>query len=380
MIELSKYEAGKYQRDPSGYSYFIPSQINNNWSWTDQQINTLLEKASIRLGELNSFARLVPNIGLFIQLHVTKEAVVSSRIEGTQTKIDEVLLRESEIKPERKDDYQEVINYIKAMNNAVALLPDLPVSSRLMNLTHKTLMQGVRGENKMPGEFRKSQNWIGGTNPMDALFVPPHHSLVPRSMNDLEMFIHNNNCHIPELIKIAITHYQFETIHPYLDGNGRIGRLLITLLMIEKEVLSQPLLYLSTFFERNKSLYYDNLTFVRTRNNMKQWIKYFLIAIAETAEEAGKRLSRILEFKKEQESFIKEKFGRRTDNALKLLDLLFTKPVVYVSDVQETLQLTYKSSNSLISQFVEFSMIEKLSFGERKRVFMFRDYLTLFDA
>jgi Fic family protein len=216
------------------------------------------------------------NINLFIHLHITKEAVISSRIEGTRTGIDEALLPEEEISPEKRDEWREVANYIKAMNTAIKNLQHLPLSTRLLRETHGILMQGVRGEHKNPGEFRRSQNWIGGTSPSDAFFVPPAHPHINELMGDLENFLHNQDISVPALVRIAIAHYQFETIHPFLDGNGRIGRLLITLFLVSERILDQPLLYLSVFFEKKRTLYYDNLQQVRDNNDLLSWIKYFL--------------------------------------------------------------------------------------------------------
>lgn len=254
MIQLDKFLAGHYE-EGYGYKYFVPNLINDAWEWKDSLINHLLEKAALRLGELNSFSRLVPNIDLFIQLHVTKEAVISSRIEGTQTRMDEALLPENEVKIERRDDWKEVRNYIKALNEAISCLEKLPISSRLIKTTHRLLLDSVRGEHKLPGEFRNSQNWIGGKSLADAKYIPPTHQLVGELMGDLEKFLNNDQIQLPALLKIAIAHYQFETIHPFLDGNGRIGRLLITLFLVKEGLLEKPLLYLSTFFETPKDLY-----------------------------------------------------------------------------------------------------------------------------
>ena len=267
MKEFEKYSAGHFEKG-YGYKFFVPELINKEWSWRTPIINKLLEKAAIKLGELNSFARLVPNIDLFIQLHVTKEAVVSSRIEGTRTNMDEALLPIEEIRPERQDDWLEVKNYIAALNEAILELQNLPLSSRLLRKTHNTLLQSVRGEHQHPGEFRTSQNWIGGASLSDAVFIPPQHHIVNSLMVDLESFLNNDQIEVPALIKIALAHYQFETIHPFLDGNGRIGRLMITLYLVNKGILEKPLLYLSEYFENNKDLYYDNLTRVRTHKNM----------------------------------------------------------------------------------------------------------------
>lgn len=378
MIQIEKYIAGTRTKHPTGYTFFKPEKINDQWKWEDQTINTLLEKAAIKLGELNSYSKLVPNIDLFIQLHVTKEAVVSSRIEGTQTGMDEALLDIEEISPERKDDWYEVRNYVKALNQAIVELETLPISSRLIKKTHEVLLDSVRGENKLPGEFRSSQNWIGGNSLIDAVFIPPSHDLVNELMGDLENFLHNDHINVPALIRIGIAHYQFETIHPFLDGNGRIGRLLITLFLVDQNILSKPLLYLSAFFEKNKSLYYDNLTHVRTKNDILQWLKYFLVGVAETAENATQTLSNILELKAGIENKIASDFGKKGMNANLLLQYLFIKPVIHVKQVQEHLGVSYKAANQLVSDFVEADILKEVTGNSRNRVFSFTEYIKLF--
>ncbi len=378
MIQLEQYTAGKKVKDPTGYIYFLPTSINQAWVWQDQEINALLEKAAIKLGELNSFSKLVPNCDLFIQMHVTKEAVISSRIEGTQTQMDEALLEENDILPERKNDWQEVTNYIKALNQAIEELAILPISSRLIKKTHHLLLQSVRGEHRQPGEYRKSQNWIGGNTLIDAVFIPPHQNFVNELMSDLEKFLNNDDIKVPALVKIAIAHYQFETIHPFLDGNGRIGRLLITLFLVEQKILSKPLLYLSAFFEKNKTLYYDNLTFVRTKNDMKQWLKYFLVGIADTAEKATYTLSSILEMKARLERSIHANFGKKANNANLLLHYLLKKPIVSVNQVKAITHSSYKTANDLVNDFVNNGLLKEKTGQNRNRLFVFDEYLNLF--
>lgn len=378
MIDLDKYIAGETVKHQTGYSFFLPNPINDYWTWEDQSINKLLENAAIKLGELNSFSRLVPNIDLFIQLQVTKEAVVSSRIEGTQTQMDEALLDEDEISPERKNDWKEVNNYIKALNQAIVELENLPVSSRLIKKTHRILLDSVRGEHKQPGEFRNSQNWIGGSSLADAVFIPPNQIYVNELMSDLEKFLHNEEINVPSLVKIGIAHYQFETIHPFLDGNGRIGRLLIILFLVDQKILNKPLLYLSAFFEKNKGLYYDNLTFVRTKNDMKQWLKYFLVGVAETAENAAQTLSNVLELKTRLEANINANFGKRARNAAILLQYLFKKPVIHVNQVKALTKTTYKTANDLVTEFVNFGVLKEMTGQSRNRVFIFDEYIKLF--
>lgn len=297
QASIEKFESGHLEKG-FNYLYFVPTKINYQWEWADGSLNELLEKASIKLGELNSFARLVPNIDLFIHLHITKEAVISSRIEGTQTQMGEALLPEEEIQPEKRNDWREVQNYTAAMNVAIERLENFPLSTRLLRETHKILMTGVSGESKLPGSFRSSQNWIGGNSLADAAFIPPAHTHVGELMGDLENFLHNTDIHVPVLIRIGLAHYQFETIHPFLDGNGRIGRLLITLYLVSEKILEKPLLYLSAFFEKNKSLYYDNLTVVREKSDLLRWLKYFLVGIEQTATQAVATLSNVLQLKK----------------------------------------------------------------------------------
>lgn len=361
------------------YKYFVPSEINKQWIWNDSLLNILLEKASIKLGELNSFAKLVPNIDLFIQLHVTKEAVLSSRIEGTQTNMDEALLPEEEVRPERRNDWHEVRNYTEALNEAIAELDRLPLSSRLLKGAHQTLLQGVRGFHKLPGEFRTSQNWIGGASLSDATFIPPAHHYVNPMMSDLENFLHNKKIQVPALIRIGMAHYHFETIHPFLDGNGRIGRLLITLYLVSENILGKPLLYLSAFFEKNKSLYYDNLTRVREKSDMIQWLKYFLIGIEETASTAVDTLSSVMQFKKNIEEEIRLHLGRRSHNALKLITRLFENPVVTIKQVEETCELSAKAANDLVIIFLERGWLKKIGDAERYRIFIFKPYLDIFN-
>lgn len=378
VITIEKYRAGSFERSPSGYSYFMPTTINESWQWTNPEINGLLEKAAIKLGELNSFARLVPNIDLFIQLHVAKEAVVSSRIEGTQTNMDEALLTEDEIAPERRNDWREVNNYIQALNTAIAELETLPISSRLIRRTHETLMRNVRGEHKQPGEFRTSQNWIGGTSPSDAVFVPPHHNYVDTLMGDLENFLHNTDIQVPALIRIAIAHYQFETIHPFLDGNGRIGRLLITLFLIDHKIMNKPLLYLSSYFEKNKGLYYDNLTFVRTKHDMTQWLKFFLVGVADTAQLAAETLANVVQLKGKLEAEINQSFGRKSNSANTLLRQLFVNPITDVNKAMKICNLSRKAANDLVAGFVQHGILKEITGQTRNRVFMFDRYMQCF--
>lgn len=374
--KIEEFKAGSYEKGYS-YDYFVPETVNHQWQWTDGTLNELLERASIKLGELNSYARLVPSIDLFIHLYVTKEAVVSSRIEGTQTTMNEALLPFEQVRPEKRDDWREVKNYTQALNDVIK--SSIPLSSRLLRQSHEILMQGVRGEHKMPGEFRTSQNWIGGASLADAAFIPPTHTYVNELMGDLEKFLHNHRIHVPALIKIGLAHYQFETIHPFLDGNGRVGRLLITLYLVSEKILEKPLLYLSLFFEQNRSLYYDNLTKVREKNDLLTWLRYFLVGVEETATKSVNTLSKILELKAKIESEISREFGNRSNSGTKLLHSLFEDPVTTKSEVQEICALSRGAANNLVNIFSERGYLREITGRSRSQVFIFQQYIALFD-
>ena len=376
-MNISDYKAGTWRKGYQ-YQYFLPEKINHSFVWTDEGINELLEKASLRLGELNSFSRFVPDPDMFIKMHIFKEAVTSSRIEGTQTNIEEAIIEEREINPERRDDWREVNNYVTAMNTAIEELKTLPLSNRLIRNTHKILLSSGRGEHKNPGEFRKSQNWIGGASLADAMFIPPAHTELPDLLADLESFLHNTDIKIPHLIRIAIAHYQFETIHPFLDGNGRIGRLLITLYLVSAGVLEKPLLYLSEFFEKNKTLYYDNLELVRTKNDIGQWLKFFLTGIIQTAENGEATLHKITDLKATTERERILTMGKRAKKGAVFLYALFSRPVVTIKDVQTITGLSPKAANDLVQAFLTAGILKETTGYQRNRVFSFEDYLRLF--
>lgn len=377
MIQIEKFHAGSFRKGIQ-YQYFVPEKVNDVWRWQSPELNELIERAAIKLGELNSFSRFVPNTDLFIQIHVTKEAVLSSRIEGTQTSMNEALLPESEIQPEKRNDWKEVTNYIKAMNYAIVEMERLPLSGRLLRQIHRILLDEARGEHKLPGEYRSSQNWIGGASLTDATFIPPHHDLLPELMGDLEQFLHNSEIHLPDLVRIAVAHYQFETIHPFLDGNGRIGRLLITLYLVSRGIIEKPLLYLSTFFEGNKGLYYDNLTRVRTHNDMMQWLKYFLVGVELTATRAVSTLQEVLKLKQEYEVLVRQDFGRRAHHGLQLLHALLQNPVMRIDDAVAATGLSYKSANDLTEKMIASGMLVEITGQNRNRIFVLERYLNAF--
>lgn len=362
-----------------GYKAFQPEKINRFYQFDEVDLFSLLEKANIKLGELNAYSELVPDVEHFIRLHVVKEATVSSRIEGTQTNMEEALLKEDEIVPEKRNDWREVNNYINAMNQSIKQLEKLPLSSRLLKNAHKTLLSGVRGEHKMPGEFRKSQNWIGGATLIDAAFIPPIWQEVNSLMGDLENFLHNDNTGLTHILKIALAHYQFETIHPFLDGNGRIGRLMISLYFIQAGIMKKPVLYLSDFFDRNRSLYYDNLTLVRTKNDLKTWLRFFIVGVIETCDKAVQGLKNILVLKKDCESNRIITLGKKMFSAQVLLQSLFVDPVVRPERVAQLTGLSMVSVYKLIEDFEKLKILRELTGGQRNRIYIFDEYFKVFE-
>lgn len=359
------------------YKSFQPALINREWNWEDPRINVLLENATRSLGELNAYTAIVPDVDLFIHMHIIKEANTSSRIEGTRTEMDEAVLDSREINPESRDDWQEVQNYVAAMNSAIAGLNNLPLSLRLLRNTHQTLMQGVRGEQKTPGEFRRSQNWIGGTTLADAVFIPPHHNTVADLLADLEAFWHNEEIQVPHLIRIALSHYQFETIHPFLDGNGRIGRLLITLYLVNHGLLDKPALYLSAHLEKHRTAYYDALSQARKSNDIGHWCRFFLQAIISTAEHGKQTFRSILSLRQEVDKAVVT-LGRRAENGRLLAMHLYKKPSVSVVGVMDLLDLKRNPAQGLIASFQDLELLTESTGYKRNRIFTFKRYLDIF--
>lgn len=368
---------GVFMGENVAYAYFLPSLINREFDIKNRKILLYLEEANRLLGELNAYGALIPDVDFFIQMHVVSEAVSSSKIEGTKTGMDDALLSEEEIDPEKRDDWREVANYIRAMNEAIANLKQLPVSVRLITETHKMLLSGVRGEHKLPGEIRRSQNWIGGASVNTSHFIPPHHHELPELLSDWEKFWHNENIQLPVLIKSAIGHYQFETIHPFLDGNGRIGRLLISLQLIERGFLKYPVLYISDFFETHRQAYYDSLDRVRTNDALEQWILFFLEGVIETAKKSQKTFKNILALREIYEKKIGT-LGKKVPNGKKLLARLFSDPIMSVKGVEQVLDVQYKTANNLIEDFVQLGILREKTGFSRNRLFMMEDYIKLF--
>lgn len=376
-MNITDFQAGRYEQRYE-YQAFLPEPICRQWVIADPELSDLLGRADRALGELNAFSQLIPDVDFFIRMHVAMEATQSSRIEGTQTNIEDAFKNADDLNPERRDDWAEVQNYIRAINTAIAALEALPLSSRLLRDTHAVLMSGVRGKHKHPGEFRQSQNWIG-VSLKNAVFVPPHHEHVPALMSDLERFLHADDLFVHPLVRIAIAHYQFETTHPFLDGNGRLGRLMISLYLATKGLLHKPALYLSDYFERNKTAYVDHLMAVRQGNHLREWLVFFLFGVEETARASASVFRAVLDLKQTIERQVLPRFSsRRQDNAQALMRQLYARPVI---DIKGAMTITNASTNtaaSLIDDLVTFGVLVEVTGQRRNRLFVFRNYLDLF--
>ncbi|KAB2916947.1 MAG: Fic family protein [Bacteroidetes bacterium] len=360
------------------YKSFQPNFINRDWQLPNMEVLSLLSQADRNLGRLDMYSEYV-DIDLFVKMHIAKEATQSSKIEGTQTNVEEAFLSKDEVSSEKRDDWEEVQNYIVAMNDAVNMLHRLPFSSRLIKQTHKILLQGVRGEHKMPGEYRKSQNWIGGATINDAVFVPPVHTSIDELMSDIEKFANDELNPLPDLLKVALIHYQFETIHPFLDGNGRVGRLLITLYLVGKGILKRPILYLSDFFERNRILYYDNLTRVRTHNDLNQWLKFFLTGVIETAKSGVTTFDAILQLQKNMEAEA-AKLGSRGSDAKKVIEYLYKKPIITVQEIEGIIGKSNVTAYKLLSDFETRGILSEIKSAQRGKLYAFKEYINLFSS
>jgi Fic family protein len=374
---MRNFKSGRYVSQ-GGYKSFQPELLNRAWQVDSMPVIALLSKADRFLGRLDMYSKYV-DIDLFIKMYIAKEATQSSKIEGTRTKMEEAFLNKEDVHEEKRDDWEEVQNYIHAMNEAVNMLSSLPFSTRLIRQTHEMLMRGVRGQHRQPGEFRRSQNWIGGASLADAVFVPPAHVEINSLMSDMEYFANAEDDHLPDLLKIAMIHYQFETIHPFLDGNGRTGRLLITLYLVSKGILKRPILYLSDFFERNRMLYYDNLTRVRVCNDLEQWFKFFLTGVVETAQKGIDTLDNIMQLKK----YIEEQTGRlgkRGAAARVLLDTMYKKPIVSPAETVMLINKTPQTAYNLIADLEKMGILKEITGARRNKFYAFEPYINLFEG
>lgn len=362
-------------KSPNGYKYFLPDNINHEYDFSPE-VYKLCIKAADKLAELRSFSSFVPDVDFFIQMHISKEAVDSNKIEGTKTEIDDLFVEEGLFSDEKRNEIEEVKNYTKALNYGIQSLESLPLSTRFIKEIHEVLMDGVRGKNKNPGEFRTSQNWIGVATIADAHFVPPSFEHLLELSSDLEKFLHYNDC--PDLIKAGIIHFQFEIIHPFLDGNGRVGRLLIILYLIQANLLYKPVLYISQFFEKNRKLYYENLDLGRGENGLEIWLKFFLVGIYETANNNLLTLQQIVDLKAKTDAKILE-LGKKAKKAKELISYLYSNPVVTSLAVEKTLNISRTASNAMIKDLERLQILKEKTKFKRNRIFYFEEYLNLFE-
>ncbi|MDR2791842.1 MAG: Fic family protein [Tannerellaceae bacterium] len=372
---MKKFRAGTFVNQ-GYYKAFIPNKIYRQWQVEDMEIIKLLSRADYLLGMLDTYSNRV-NINRYLDMHIAKEATQSSRIEGTQTNMEEAFMKKEDVSSEKRDDWEELQNYIQAMNEAVRLLDKLPFSSRLIKSTHRTLLQGVRGEHKSPGEYRLSQNWLGGATINDAKFVPPPCTAIGDLMSDLEKFANDDDIQLPDLLKIALIHYQFETIHPFLDGNGRVGRLLITLYLVSKGLLGKPTLYLSDFFERNRDRYYEHLTLVREQGDINQWLKFFLTGVIETAGKGVDTVKAISQLKEDVDKRLIT-LGRRSMDAGRIVERLYDNPIINATEVEQLTGKSKVTSYKLIADLERLGILKPVTGKSRNKLYAFREYIDLF--
>ena len=373
--------AGRYVNQPTGYRAYEPAPLPPVPPVAlDGELQRLLSAADLALGRLDGSVLTLPNPDLFVFMYVRREAVLSSQIEGTQSSLQDLLAAEAQLLDQVPHDVDEVVNYVRAMNHGLARLPQLPVSVRLFREIHAELLKGTRGGRLQPGELRTSQNWIGpaGCTLATATFVPPPPHVVPEALGALELFLHRND--LPPLIKIALAHVQFETIHPFLDGNGRVGRLLITFLLTEGGILQKPVLYLSHYFKQHRQAYYDHLQAVRDRGEWEEWLRFFLRGIVEVAAQSADTARRILQMREEHRMAITARFGRAAGNGHKVLETLFDRPIVSVADVQRLIGTTYMAANTTVARLEEVGVLQEMTGHARNRRFRYAPYIALFNG
>ena len=374
--------AGRYVTQPQGFRAFIPAPLPPDPPVAmDAELTRLLSQADRALGRLDGAASVLPNPDLFVAMYVRQEAVLSSQIEGTQSTLEDVLGFEiDERQRGRPRDVREVVNYVRAMNYGLHRLKSLPLSLRLIREIHARLLEGVRGSHRTPGEFRRSQNWIGppGCGPNEAVFVPPPVHEMSQALDNLEKFLHRRD-DLPVLVLCGLAHAQFETIHPFLDGNGRVGRLLIAFLLCWLGVLERPLLYLSYFLKAHRNEYYDRLQATRTAGDWEGWLKFFLRGVSEVAQEATQTARAILDLREGHRHLMAEK-GSASPAAVALLDFLFEQPLTTAPLVQQHLGCSYGTANNLIGQFVQWGLLTETTGQRRNRRFRYEPYLALFPA
>lgn len=371
---------GQYVKQSSGYRAFIPASLPPTPPLTiDGSLIALLSRADQAVGRLDGVTQTLPNPNLFVAMYVRREAVFSSQIEGTQSTLEDVLTFELDPRGQSlPQDVEEVVNYVHAMNYGLERLTTLPLSLRLIREIHSALLRDGRGAEKHPGEFRTTQNWIGAASASiaQATFVPPPATGLPGLLANLEQFLHASD-ELPVLMRCGLAHVQFETIHPFLDGNGRVGRLLITFLLVHQGVLHRPLLYLSYYLKRHRAEYYDRLMAVRETGDWEAWLRFFLRGVAETAEEATATAQAIIRLRETHREIVQQhNLGM---NGLRLLDLLFQRPLVNVTLIREQLGVVYVTANRLVEQFVKIGLLGEITGGQRFRIFRYTPYWKLFE-
>jgi len=368
--------SGSYILQPAGFKAFIPTPLPPKLNLSNE-LKALIDQAELSLAHLNGIASLLPQVEMFIAMAIRKEALLSSQIEGTQATLTEVLTYETWHEIDNFDDVQEVVNYIKALYRGIELLDKFPLGLRIIQEAHRMLLQGERGKNKEPGEFRRSQNWIGGSSIKNAIFVPPPHDMALSAMSDLEKFM-NAKCDLPSLVQCALIHYQFETIHPFLDGNGRIGRLLIDLFLHMKQTLAKPLLYTSLYFKLHRQSYFNTLMLVRNKGDYESWLHFFLEAIIWSSDYAISKIKQILQL---QETLKYKLMGNKRASliSIKLLDFLFQKPLVTITSIKEELDISFQGASDQVCLFTSLNILEELTGQKRARRFAFAPYLQIIE-
>lgn len=370
--------SGSYVKQLAGYKAFIPTALPPNPPLKiDEDLAKKLAQASLLIARLDGLAYTLPNTELFISMYVKKEALLSSQIEGTQASLEDIFEYESGIKVSNQGEVEEVVNYIKALNHGIARLKRFPMSLRLIRELHEILLRQTRGQEKTPGEFKRSQNWIGAgyTTLQNAIFVPPPADVSLEAMSDLERYLHNDDG-MTELIKCALIHYQFETIHPFLDGNGRVGRLLITLYLFWKGIVEKPLLYLSYFFKKNRQEYYDRLMMVRNTGNYEQWVEFFLDGVIQTSESSIDNTKKILQLHTQHQELLWQK-KLSSPFAVMLLNKLFYTPIFSISDIQTMFNVSYPTAAHLINEFVSLGIVREVTGKKRAKRFVYFKYMDV---
>jgi len=385
MDRIEDFTSGKPETQQKGelseFQSFLPTLINREWYTADPEANKLMGDAMLALGNLSNLAQLIPDVDIYIKMHIRTEANSSSRIEGTRTTLEEDLLPIEEIAPEKRNDYVEVQNYVTAINYGIEQIMDphgLPLCNRLLRNCHFHLMQGVRGENKTLGEFRRTQNWIGGHSINSASYVPPSESRIPELMDDFERFINLESSIVPPLMKAAILHYQFETIHPFLDGNGRIGRLMIPLFLLDQKILSKPCFYISNYLESHRPEYYAALQFAREKNDLLGWYKFFLKAVLTTANSVRRKFQNVMVYVGEMNQYLFESRKKNTKNIRDVIWAFYSNPTMTLAQLNTKLELTSRTLNSILADLVKDGKLQEITDYSRNRIYQMTRYMNLF--